>query len=417
MYQLQETKVDYLIIGGGIAGTTAAETIRKNDANGSIMIISDEPYNFYSRLMLSKPAVYLGQSTFDSLTMRKDEWYAQNRITLIAGKRAVELNAISKVVALEDSTRLQYGKLLLAIGMTPNKLPIAGEDKPGVFYLRTRDDAEGIAKWISEAEKSAVVIGGGFIGLEMCEILHKAGMQVTILIREEYYWQPLLDEISGRLIEKALANGGIEVMLETSASGIVGGSGAEQVVLSDRKRIDCGMVVIGVGASVPFKWMADTGIKINRGILANEFLETSVPNVWVAGDAAEYKDVLLEETVQLGNWANAQEQGRRAGLNMVGTREPFKFVSFYNTSAFGISIAFVGDVRLGESKNVVVRGDGKDGSYARIITKDREVVGATLINRLAEMGVIRQLIERNIKVGDKEKELSDPKFDLKLLLD
>ena len=413
----KENKVDYLIIGGGIAGTTAAETIRKHDLNGSIIIISDEPYNFYSRLMLSKPAVYLGKQTFDSLTLRKDEWYAKSRITLIAGKKAVELDKSAKVVTLEDSTRLNYGKLLLAIGLAPNKLAFSESDKPGVFYIRNRDDAEGVSRWIPKAGGNAIVIGGGFIGLEMCEILHQAGIDVTILIREHYFWEPLLDEISGRLIEKALTQNHINVKLETSASGIVGADAVEQVVLSDRQRLSCGMVVIGIGASVPMLWIKEAGLDTNRGILANEFLETSESDIWAAGDAAEYKDVVLSETVQLGNWANAQEQGRRAGLNMVGERDAFRFVSFYNTSAFGVSIAFVGDVRLGEGKSVVARGDGKDGTYGRVIIKDGEVVGATLINRLSEMASLRHIIERDVKVGGKEKELADPKFDLKLLLD
>ena len=412
----KETKVDYLIIGGGVAGTTAAETIRKTDEKGSITIISDEPYNFYSRIMLSKPGVYLGKTSFDALTLRKDEWYAQNKITLIAGKKATELDTQTKTVVLEDSSRIQYGKLLLALGMVANKLSIEGVDKPGVFYVRGRDDAESIFSWIANSGKNSVVIGGGFIGLEMCEIFHKAGKDVSILIREKYYWQPLLDETSGRIIEKSLEKNGINVMLETESRQIVGDGRAEQVVLTDRRRVSSDIIAIGVGARVLLSWIAEAGLNVNRGIITNEYLETSEPNVWAAGDAAEYKDITLDETVQLGNWANAQEQGRRVGLNMVGKREPFRFVSFYNTSAFGIAIAFVGDIRAGEGKDFISRGDGKDGTYTRIVVKDGELVGATLINRTAEMAVIRQLIERNVKIDKYLKNLEDPKFSLTTLL-
>lgn len=144
-----------------------------------------------------------------------------------------------------------------------------------------------------------------------------------------------------------------------------------------------------------------------------------MPDVWAAGDVAEFKDLILDETVQLGNWVNAREQGRIAGLNMIGEKTPFKFVSFYSTQGFGISIAFIGDVRPEPERIIIKRGSPEINSYARIIVLNkgdrREIEGATLINRTGEMSAIAKLIESNIDVSQKLKELADPNFALKSL--
>ena len=176
------------------------------------------------------------------------------------------------------------------------------------------------------------------------------------------------------------------------------------------------MVVVGIGLTPSINWIKSAGVAVNRGILANEYLETNAQDVWAAGDAAEFKDSILEEDVQLGNWVNAQMQGRRAGFNMTGQIESFKLVSFYTTIGFGVSIAFVGDVRPIDGRKIIQRGPDEKGSYARIILKDSEVVGATLINRTQELASISKIIEKNIKVESRESELSDLNFDLKKLV-
>ena len=163
-------------------------------------------------------------------------------------------------------------------------------------------------------------------------------------------------------------------------------------------------------------WLKESGLRTNLGILANEYMETSAPNVWTAGDIAEYKDLLLEENVQMGNWVNAREQGRIAGLNMTGQHQAFRFVSFYTTSGCGISIAFVGDVTPGPDRVVIPRGSPEINSYARLIVVGKELVGATLLNRSSEMTTISKLIENNVDISGHLKELGDAGFDLKGLL-
>lgn len=410
---------EYLIIGGGVAGATAAETIRQKKPDASIAVVNEEPYALYSRVMLSKPNFFLGKIPFEQVWLKGTGWYQKNNIIFLGGKKAVGLDAANKIVPLADGTRHGYKKLLIATGACPKKWDVAGADKKGIYYLRTLDDGKVIMNAIKSA-KRAVIVGGGFIGFEMADLLKMTGLDVTVIIRKSYFWEPLLDENSGRMIEKALKNRGVKIIFEAEVRGVLGKDSVEAVVLKNGSRIECNMVICGIGTVCETEWLKNSGLKVNRGILSNEYLETNLPGVWAAGDVAEYKDLILDETVQLGNWVNAREQGRIAALNMMGKRQPFKFVSFYTTQGFGLSIAFVGDVRLGPDRIVIKRGLPEINSYTRIIVLDKgdrkELEGATLINRIAEMSAIAKLIESNLDVSQKLTELGDPDFDLKKLL-
>ena len=220
----------YLIVGGGVAGTTAAETIRKIDPDGRIIIVSDEPHRFYSRIMLSKPNFFLGKLPFDQIWLKTEAWYAENNIDLITGRKAVRLDPREKIVELDDGTQLRYGKLLLAIGGSARAWNVSGTNKRGVFYLRTLDDAKAIMEVVKTATQG-VAVGGGFISFEMCEMLRLAGIDVTLLLREQYYWSPLLDESSGRMIEEVLERGGVKILRNTEATEVSGEKSTEAVVL------------------------------------------------------------------------------------------------------------------------------------------------------------------------------------------
>ena len=462
---MNRNEYEYLIIGGGVAGATAAETIRQKKSTASVAVINDEPYALYSRVMLSKPSFFLGKIPFDQVWLKGAEWYKEHNITFLGGKKAFNIDAINKTVSLapynncdktdsiyphkgyalsrkgilenfrqtnksakncnrscytglDDGTKYGYKKLLIATGVCPKKWEVAGADKKGVYYLRTLDDGKAIMEAVKSA-KRAITIGGGFISFEMAELLKMAGLETTAVIRESYFWEPTLDEASGRMIEKALKDRGVKITYKAEVSEISGKDEVEGIVLKDGRRIECDMIICGIGAVCEAGWLKSSELKLNRGILTNEYLETSLPDVWAAGDVAEFKDLILDETVQLGNWVNAREQGRIAGLNMIGEKTPFKFVSFYSTQGFGISIAFIGDARPGPERIVIKRGSPEANSYARIIILNKgdrkEVEGATLINRTGEMSAIAKLIESNIDVSQKLKELADPNFALKSL--
>ena len=406
----------YLIIGGGVAGTTAAETIRQNDPIGSIAIVSDEPYFFYSRIMLSKPNFFLEKIPFEQIWLKNENWYRENKIEFLGGKKAIQLDPAQKIITLNTGEQIQYEKLLLATGGYARQWPIDGADKEGICYLRNLDQAKKLIASVKTA-KQAIAVGSGFISFEMCEMMRLAGLEVTLVMREPYYWYPLLDEDSGKMIEQALEKGGVKILPNSEVAQILGDKKLEGVILKDGTRIDCQLAVVGIGLQFELEWLKQAGLQTNRGILANEYLETNIPDIFTAGDVAEFQDLVLGEKVQLGNWVNAQMQGRIAALNMLGKKQPFKMVSFYTTRGFGINIAFSGDVRVDETRKVIKRGSPEINSYARlIIDKNNEIIGATFINRTQEIAPVNKLIGTDFKVEGYEAKLADPNFDLKTLV-
>lgn len=408
-------KVKYLIVGGGIAGTTAAETIRQNDTNNTITIISDEPYRLYSRIMLSKANFFLGKAPFDSVWIKTPEWYRENHIELILGKLAIACDTTKKSVKLNDGTQIQFEKLLLSLGGHARKWDIEGSEKNGVFYLRTLDDIKGAMQAVKKA-KRAVCIGGGFTSFEMSDLLKQAGLDVTLIIREKYFWCPVLDEPSGKIIENAIESAGVKIIHETAVKKVLGKKSVTGVQLENGSKIPYEMIIVGIGIATDCEWVDKAGISVNRGILANEYLETNIKDIWTAGDCAKFNDLLLDEYILLGNWANAQSQGKIAGLNMAGKKQVFQMVSSFSSHGFGINIAFTGDVRS-ENREIIKRGSAESNSYGRIIIDDHdELVGATFINRVQDLMPTAKLIEKEVKVVTIRKQMEDSKFDLNKLL-
>lgn len=408
----------YLIIGGGVAGTTAAETLRQNDLTGSIAIVSDEPHPFYSRIMLSKPNFFLEKIPFEQVFLKKESWYTEQNIVFLSGKKAVGLNPAEKTVPLDDGTVLQYKKLLLAIGGEARRwdpAQIKGADKKGVYYLRDLDEGKEVIEAIKTA-KRAVCIGGGFVSFETCELLRMKGIETMLLIMEPYYWANLWDETSGLIVEDYLQQGGVNVMKNELTEDVLGAEKVEGLRTKTGKEIPCDMIVVGIGLYCPVKQFVDAGIECGRGIKTNEYMETNVPDVWAAGDVAEFYDVVIGEPAQAGNWVNAQMQGRTAALNMLGKKQQFRMVTFYTAQGFGLSIAFVGDVRPLPDRTVIARGSRESKSYGRLLLKDKELVGATLLNRTQEMASLSKLIEKDVDISARHAELADPNFDLKKLI-
>ncbi|OGD25219.1 hypothetical protein A2819_02505 [Candidatus Azambacteria bacterium RIFCSPHIGHO2_01_FULL_40_24] len=408
-------KFKYLIIGGGVSGTTAAETIRNSDKDSLVAIINEEPYTAYSRVTLSKHEFYDKEWEEDKIWFRTPDWYLKENIELIAGKVAVNLDHDKKLVILNDGEEIEYEKLLLAIGSCAKKWMVPGSDKKNIFVLRNLDDAKAIRDKMPTA-KNAIAVGGGFVSFEMCHILRQFNIDTTLVLRESYYWEPVLSEDEAAVVEEALIKNEVKILKNSEINEVVGGEFAEGVILKDGTKIDCDIIIPGIGVACSLNWLKSPGLETNRGILTNEYLETNIPDIWASGDVAEFNDLILEERVQLGNWLNAQQQGRVAGLNMAGKKEPFRMVTSYSTNGFGVTICFVGDVRPEADRTMISRGSLESKSWARLLVKDGEIIGATIINRTPELAAISKLIATDFKISGHEKELADPDFDLKKVI-
>ena len=195
-------------------------------------------------------------------------------------------------------------------------------------------------------------------------------------------------------MENSLQKNGVNIIRESEVKEIIGGEKADGIILKSGKkypRISCLSVS---GVFCPYGWIKDAKIETSRGIIANEYLETNVKDIWTVSDAAEFTDIISCEKGYVGNWANAQLQGKVAALNMIGEHQPFKFVSFCNSSGFGLNIAFIGDFKVGENREVISAASVEDNLYRRLIVKNNKIIGAILINKINEVTTIREVIEK-----------------------
>lgn len=405
----------YAVVGGGIAGTTAAETLRAGDPTAAIVLIGDEPFPLYSKVMMSKPGYFLGQIPEEKIWLKKPEWYSDNKINYLMGKSVIALDVKTNTLTIEGGEQMQFEKLLIATGGSPRVWKTPGAEKAGIFSLRRMDDFKKIKTYMPQTKKMASV-GGGFISFEICDVMKMSGADVTLLLRENYFWEPILDKDSGKLVEDAMEKGGIKIMRTTEIKEVFGNDKVTGVLLNNGEKLDLDMLVVGIGTCAVLDFLKDSGVAVNCGILADEYLKTNLPNIWTAGDVAEFSDVILEEQVQLGNWVNAQAQGRVAALNMLGQTQPFKLVSSYNTSGFGINVAFTGDVRPEKTKRAILRKSADSQKIIQLFEKFGELVGATFVNGMDEMATVNKLIENDTKVTGTETQLADPAFDLKSLI-
>lgn len=409
-------KYKYLIIGGGIAGTTAAETLRKEDPEARVAIVSDEPHPLYSRILLSKPNFFLGKVPFDTIWMRKLEWYSDQGIDYLPGKKVVGLDGEGHKVSLDDGSELEYEKCLIAMGMPVRRVPVPGLDKKGVNYVKTVDDAKEIIANVKEA-KRAIVIGSGFISFEMLDMLHLAGLEVESVLREKYFWEPILDEPAGRMIERKLAAEGIKVRLNTEMAEVQGDDSVEKVILNNGDEIDCQMIILGIGVSLQDEWLEQAGLQVDRGIVCDAKLRTNLPDVYTAGDVAEYEDLVLGDHNMCGLWIHAQMQGKTAALNMAGRDELYRYLPSYTAHGFGMQIGFVGQVWRDEGDELITRGNPEAEKYTGLVVRGgKQVVGGFMVNSTKEMAPVMRLVEAGTDVSGVKDKLADDSVDLATLI-
>lgn len=405
-------KVDFLILGGGIAGTTAAEEIRSNDQNSSIAIITQEADRLYSRVGL--PHFLCQENTLESLFLRNRENYSEKNIQLITNLKVLKVDTVNKIVKTAKNQSFNYNKLLIATGGKVNQLSIPGNKLPEIVYLRTLEDAKKIKEIISISQNS-VVVGGGFIGIGLVEGFITNGLKTTMIVREKSILENLIGENSGKLISQILKNKGVTVLTEAEVTDFIGDKRLLNVKLSTGSNIPADIVGIGIGINPDIDYLKDSGLKLNKGIITNEFLETSVANVWAAGDIAEFYDPLFEHYNILGNWANASLQGRMAGINMVGVKNAFETVSLYSINFFNNNLSFLGDTLIDNNTEKIERVNLEDKKIARYLLRNDIIVGASLINLPTQRGIISRLIKDKIKITESKSKLADPNFDLSTL--
>lgn len=385
-------KYDYLIIGGGIAGITAAETIRTNDQNGTIAIVGEEPHMAYSRVLL--PHYIKGKLERNKLFLRKKEYFEAKKIDLILGKKLIAINAKNKTATLSDGNEIAYGKIIIATGGRAREIGIKGSDKKNIFYLQTLEDADVIKTALPDIKRAAV-IGGGFIALEFLDIFASAKIPATLICRGSGFFSRVIGESGAKILEKNFLEHGIKLIFNDTAIEFLGKKKANGILTANGKKISCDALGVGIGLERNISFISDLNLKTGEGILTDAHLNAG-ENIFAAGDVAEYYDQSIGRLRLAGNWNSAFLQGKTVGLNALGKNLEFKSVTSYSAANLGFNLIFIGETK--DFSESISRADDIKRKYERIFLFDGKVIGAALINMPEERQKITALIERQAAI-------------------
>lgn len=361
-----------VIVGGGAAGFAAAEMLRRRRFAGEITMLSSDGDAPYDRPNLSKD--YLAGTAPESwIPLRGPKFYARNRIDLQLRTTAGRIDVGGRAV-IADGRVFPFDRLLLATGAEPVRLPVAGADGDHVLTLRSFADSRAVIER-AQGSKTAVLLGAGFIGLEVAAALRRRGLAVHVVAPEDYPLGAVLGPELGTFIRSLHEEHGVVFHLGATAERIT----AQAVALSDGSTIDGDLVVVGAGVKPRIALAADAGIAVDRGVLVNEFLETNVAGIFAAGDVAQWFDLNSAESRRVEHWVVAQRQGQIAAQNMLGLRQPFSSVPFFWSEHYDVSIRYVGYARSWDA--IEIDGSIADRNCLVGYKKDGKIVAVAAIGR------------------------------------
>jgi NAD(P)H-nitrite reductase large subunit len=386
----------YVIIGNGIAGVCAAEAIRSEDATGDIAIIGDETFPPYSRPMISH--VLEGSQPHDKLPVRSDRFYDDCAITPVLGQRAAGIDIDNRQVMLADGFRVDYDRLLIAAGADPRPVAAEGLDLKNIFYMRTEDHVKRQVAALDGARR-AVVLGGGLVGFKAAYGLLKRGLSVTMLITSGYPLSMQVDPTAGKMILDELVRHGLTVEVGVSVSAFEGNGAVQAAVTDAGTRLPCDLVIIGKGVLPARTFIPRDKIDVDLGVVVDADLQTSAPGIYAAGDVAESVDISRNCRWVNALWPEAANQGRVAGLNMAGRSVAYPGSLSRNVMrVFDLDVLTVGNANPAPDSGCRILDTGGNGHYRRLVLKDDLLVGAVMINRIEQGGVLRSLIENRIPI-------------------
>jgi len=400
----------YLIIGNSAGGIGAAEAIREIDKEGSLIIVSDEPYPAYSRPLISE---YLaGERTVDEMLFRPADFYNHYNIELLSGKKANSLELDRQIIQLESGEQITWNKLLLATGGVPIVPKMKRTSKKGVFTFLSIEDAKAIADFVDNASQ-AIVIGGGLIGISVAEALMKQAIGTTIVEMKDRVLNTILDEKASLIVEENLKRAGVRVITNQTVAEIAGRSSTERVILDNGERIACDLVIIAIGVLPRTELVLNTEIKVNRGIVVDRYMSTSHQNIYSCGDVAEAYDFIYGTNRVVPIWPNAYIGGRVAGYNMAGVSTEYPGGTAMNSlSYFGLDIATAGMVTPPDASSYEVFSRQENGSYQKVILSDGLVTGMVFVKDIEKSGMVFGLMRDRISVSNFKQELLADDFGL-----
>lgn len=365
-----ETTTRTIIIGGGIAGVSAAEAIHALQPSADITLISDEGNLPYFRMSLTR---YLaGEVEREKLSLHDKQWYLQNHITILLKTHVDAIDPEAKQISLADGQKLSYDKLILASGAHPNVPPFPGKDLEGVQTLRTLEDADLIMN-VARNHAKVVCIGGGLLGLEVAGAVARQGADVTVLEGLDWLLPRQLDAQASAILKEKIENLGIKVIVPAMTKALHGDGKVESVELADGQVLPADLVLISTGVSANLELAKSAGLAINRGVLVNEHMVTSNPDILAAGDLTEFQGR------SYGLWMPAKNQGTIAGQNAVGKDANFSGdPPSTRLKVLGVDVFSIGQFSPSLEEDKLVA-ESKNGAYKSFLFRDGKMIGSILL--------------------------------------
>lgn len=389
-------RTKYVLIGNSAASLAAVEGIRKRDKDGEITIINREEGPAYSRVAL--PYYVAGEMTLQDLLIRQKPDYAKVGVLLVEKEAVAAIDPAGKKIALASGKKVEFDKLLIGTGSETVVPPIQGLDQVQHHFLWTLDDAVGM-KQAAERAQTAVVIGGGFIGMLAAEALRKLKIKLTIVEMAPILLPQLLDEGAGKLFLRAVRDEGVTVKTDSLVTALAQKRNGIEVTLKSGDTFTVDMAVVATGVRPNVRCLQKGAVTLNKGVVVNEYLATNHPDIYAAGDVAETKDFLSDGRSIYAIWPTAIDQGRAAGANMAGAKQAYPGSLGMNVvELFNVTLAQLGRFREGPGDDVKMLATGEHGFYRKVVVdKAGTLVGAVYLgdeNGVAEMGVIHSAIRR-----------------------
>lgn len=396
-----------VIVGAGHAGAAAAEQLRRDGHQGRIVLVGGEPHLPYQRPPLSKKFL-AGEQTLERGLIKSDSFYEQNRIELRLGARAQSLDCSRSRLTLTDGSTLEYDALLLATGSEPRRLNAPGSDLAGIFYLRTADEVDAIRAHCKPGAK-LIVVGGGYIGLEVAATCRKLGLEVHVLEMADRVMNRVVAPVVSDFYATEHAMHGVPIHCNTTVSAFVGDTRVRAVQCADGGSFPADLVVVGVGVVPNVELARDAGIACDNGILVDEFCHTSEPRVFAAGDCTNHPSLRYGRRVRLESVDNAFEQARTAASNIAGKATPHDKVPWFWSDQYDLKLLIVGLSQGYDS--TVVRGDPASRAFSVSYLRGGELIALDAINTPKDYMAARKLIVERARPDPVR--LADPGTSLK----
>lgn len=400
-----------VIIGASHAAVQLSASLRQEGWEGDILIIGDEPHTPYHRPPLSK-SFLAGEKSIEDIQLRPAAFYEKQNITFKLNCRVDAIHRDTKTLTLSNGEEISYAKLAICTGSRPRVLPLEGSQLPGAHYLRTATDIEGIQKDV-EVGKKAVIVGGGYIGLETAAALRQLGVEVTILEMMDRVLQRVTAPEISAFYTRVHEEEGVTIKTGTAIKAIEGNGKVESVILGDQSRLDADIVIIGAGIVPNVELAEEAGLEVDNGILVNELAQTADPDIVAAGDCTSFPNPVFGRTMRLESVPNAMDQAKSAAASICGKEKVYAAHPWFWSDQYDLKLQIAGLSQ--DYDKVVIRGDNEQGrSFVAWYLKDGRLLAADCVNRGKEFMAAKRLIQSGQPVD--EEKLADDSIDVKELL-